>query len=551
MKIYQSSELSRDPIIPMEVATKQYVDNQISGGAITGGLFFTNAAPTSTGIVANKQYVANTVPSNKVISEATADTAAVTVTLFAEGGSSFYSPTVTIVTDPPQAGGAITCTLVEDASDKRTYTATAALNVAVTTTVTATSSTNATATMVINRAGAGPAMDALLIGSIVSPAVGQTEVRAGQQFNVSGRVPNDATYAEVLATGASASVISLTLGAADSMGTGYKTVTGVVTVSSATGAQTVTGRARNSLGTYGVNFVSTNTITLNQTFPVIGARSITYPVGQTALKASETATVAATITNFDTVTYTASNLSVTDPTTYAATKTVTRTGGTYSVGTANYTITATKTSNNATSSATAAVSIADTAPSAAITIVGSPSRLLSSPTGTDYTVTITANQQLSTAPSLTASSGTWQGSWSGSGTTWTRVLRIFDTSPKGVQSFSGLTVVGLAGVVGSTITSGSAYTVGGFAQRTITFPAFARYAFIGTSIVDITKTQAWYTGAAELTLYTDTGDYFQGFTIVDASGNYSATGSYLYISDAAFAGANTTGTLQLDIRETA
>ncbi len=551
MKIYQSTELSRDPIIPMEVATKQYVDQQVVSGAINGGLFFTNASPASTGIVGSKQYVAGTIPANKVISQATTDTNDVVVTLFAEGGSAFYSPTVTITTDPPQPGGALTCSLTEDTNDKRTYTATATISVPVTTVVTATSSTNATASMTINRAAAGPNMDALLIGTIVAAAPGQTEVRSGQQFNVSGRVPNDATYAEILATGASGSVAVLTLGAADSMGTGYKMFTGVVTVGSGSGALTVTGRARNALGTYGNNFVSTNTITLNQTFPTIGTRTIVYPGGQTALKGSESATVSATITNFDTVTYSGTNLSITDPTTYAVSKTVTRTGGTYSVGVNNYVIAATKTSNNATSTAQSAVSIADTAPTAAITIVGNPARLLSSPTGTDYTITITANQQLSSAPSLSASSGTWQGSWAGSGTTWTRVLRILDTSPKGPQTFSGLTATGLAGVVGSTITSGANYTVGGFATRTITFPAFARYAAIGTSIVDFSKVQAWYTGSVELTRYSDTGDYFQGFTIVNAAGDFDPNGSYLFISDAAFAGSNTSGTLQLDIRENA
>ena len=535
----------------MEVATKQYVDQQIVSGAIVGGLFFTNAAPTSTGIVGSKQYIPNTTPANRVISSATTDTDNVTVTLFAEGGSAFYSPTVTITTVPEQPGGPVVCSLAEDANDKRTYTATANLVVSASMVITATSSTNATATMTITRAEAGPNMDALLIGSIVSPAVGQTEVRSGQQFNVSGRVPNAATYAEIIVGGAAGSVAVLTLGAADSMGTGYKMFTGVVTAGSGSGALTVTGRAQNALGTFGNNFNSTNTITLNQTFPTIGTRTVTYPGGQQALKGSETATVSATITNFDTVSYSGTDLSVTDPTTYAVSKTVTRTGGTYSFNTNNYTISATKTSNNATSTAQAAVNIANAAPTAAITIVGNPTRLLSSPTGTDYTITITANQRLLSAPSLNASSGTWQGSWSGSGTTWTRVLRIFDNSPKGAQTFSGLSLTGLAGVTGSTITSGASYSVGGFALRTITFPAFARFAAIGTSIGDITKVQAWYTGAAELTRYTDTGNYFQGFTIVNSDGVYDPNGTHLFISDADYAGSNTSGTLQLDIRENA
>ena len=551
MKIFQSAELSRHPLAPMEAATKFYVDQQVTSGAIVGGLFFTNAAPTTTGIVGDKTYAPNTVPANRVIVSANTDTNNVTVTLFAEGGSTAYTPTVTITTTPAQAGGPIIATLVEDGSDRRAFTATAALIISETMTITASSDTNATATMTITRAAAGPNIDTLTIGAIVSPGVGQTEVRSGQQFNVSGRAQNATTQAEVILAGASAGVTALTVGAADSAGTGWKTLTGVVTVSGLTGAQTVTARARNALGTFGGNFTSSNTITLNQTFPTIGARTITYPGGQSALKGSESATVASTITNFDTVLYTGVNLSIANPTTYAVNKTATRTGGTYSFGVNNYTISATRTANNATTTASSAVSIADAAPTAAITIVGNPTRLFSSPLGTDYTVTITSNQQLLNAPSLVASSGTWQGSWAGSGTTWTRVLRIFDNSPKGAQTFSSLSLTGLAGVAGSTITSGASYTVGGFAVRTITFPAFARFAPIGTSVVDFTKTVASYTGSTVLTRRSDTNDVFQSFTIVNSSGVFDPTGDHLFISDLAFSGSNTTGTLQLDIQENA
>lgn len=548
MKIFQSTELSRDPVAPMEAATKGYVDLQVTTGAIVGGLFFTDAS--SAGIVGNKQFAPGTVPVNRVITFGETDNNTVTVTLFAEGGSSAYSPVVTITTSPAQAGGPITATLTEDPTDKRSYVATAVITVAENTVVTASSSTNAVATMTINRAAAGPAIDTLTIGSIVSPGAGQTEVRSGQQFNVSGRVANTATYAEVVSGGAAGSVSVLTVGAADSMGTGWKSITGVVTVSNASGAQTVAARGRNALGTFGGNFTSTNTITLNQTFPTIGARTITYPGGQSGLKGTESATISSTITNFDTVTYSGTNLTVTDPTTYAVSKTVTRSGGTYSFGTNNYTISATKTSNNATSTAQSAVTIADAAPTAAITYTPA-GRMASSPGGVNYTVTITANQQIAGTPSLTASSGTWQGSWTGTGTTRTRVLRIVDTDPKGSQTFSELAITGLAGVVGSTITSGAAYTVGGFATRTITFPAFARFAPIGTSVVDITKVTAAYTGSVTLTRRTDTNNAFQSFTIVNSAGVYDPTGTHLFISDADFAGSNTSGTLQLDIQEIA
>jgi len=516
----------------------------------TGGLFFIDATPTSSGIVGNPQFVPGTVPANRVILEATTDTNNVTVSLFAEGGTAFYSPTVTVTTIPPQSGGPIVASLVEDPTDRRSYIATANLTgISVDTVVNAVSSTGATATMTIIRAAAGPAFSSLLIGPL--PGV-QTEAKAGDIVTVSGVVENDAVYAELLAFGAVGTVTGLLVGAADSGGAGFKTVTGSFAVSSLSGTQFVQARARNSLGTYGITATSSNSIVLNQTYPSIGARTITYPVGQQAIKGAESATVAATITNFDTVTYTATNMSVDSPSVYAVSKTVTRTGGTYSFGTNNYTITANRAANNATTVASSAVTIADAAPTASISISGSPARLRSTAAGLDYTITITANQRLLSAPSLAASSGTWQGAgWTGSGTTWTRVLRISDPDPKGPQTFSNLTLTGLAGVVGTVITAGAAYTVGGFPVRTITFPAFARFAPIGTLVTDFSKVSASYTGSVSLTRYSDTADHFQGFTIVDSGGNFDAMGGYLYISDAAFAGSNTSGTLQLDIEEVA
>lgn len=549
MKIHQSATLTRDPIADLEAATKRYVDNQVTSGAIVGGLFFTNISPTTTGIVGSKLFVPNTTPSNAVITEGSSDTDNVTVTLYAEGGSSFFSPTVTITTSPPQAGP-IVATLIQNGLDHRVYFASANLvGITAQTVVTASSSTNATATATINRAAAGPSISALVIGSLPGS---QTEVKSGDVLPITGSVGNTATYFEVISGGASGSISVLSLGAVDSGGVGFRTVSGTFVVGSGSGAQSVSGRARNALGTFGPTFSSTNTVLLNQTFPVIGARTITYPATQNGLKDTESATISSTITNVDTIVYAGTGLTVTNATTYNATKTVTLSSSGYSFGTNNYTITATKASNGAVSSASTAVSIAAVAPTAAITYapIG---RMLSSAVGTNYTVTITANQRLNVAPSMTASSGTWQGSWTqgANPSIWTRVLRITDTDAKGAQTFSALSVTGLANLVGTTITSGASYTIGGFNTRTITFPAFARFAPIGTNIVDITKVTSSYTGGAVLARRIDTSDFFQGFTIVNAAGEYDPIGGFLYISDAAFAGSNTTGTLQLDIAEAA
>lgn len=543
MKYHQNVTLTSDPVDPMDATTKRYVDNMTGG--VVGGLFATDITPTSTGIVGSKTYVLGTTPANAVIASGTSDTNNVRVSFVAEPNSSFYSPTITYSLN---GGPAQPTTLNEKANDTRLFTGFADIVIpSGTSTVTLTSSTGATTSVTIIRAGAGPAITALTIGALPGS---QTTVKSGDVVQVSGVVENAAVYAEIIAGGAAGSLAAMTLGGPDSGGVGFKSFAGTFTVGSGTGVRTVTARARNTLGTFGANFVSTNSVTLDQAAPVIGSFSITYPGGQQGLKGSESATVTATVTDFTSITYSGTNLSITAPTTYAASKTATRTGGTYSFGTNNYTITAVKASNGTQTVASTAVTIADTPPTAAISITGNPARLLSSPTGQDYTVVITANQRLLSAPSLVASSGTWQGSWTGSGTTWSRVLRITDADPKGAQTFSTLSLTGLAGVTGSVITAGSTYNVGGFIVRTVFFAPFSQIAAIGTSVQDINKTTASYSGTSTiLALRNNTADFFQGYTITNAAGVYDPNGTHVFITDQAFAGSNTTGTLAVDIAE--
>jgi len=546
MKLF-APVVDSNPTVPLGIASKDYVDQRLSSGlgsVVIGNVYITDIVPVSSGIVGQKTYDPNTIPANAVLTEATSDNVNVRVKIFAEGGNAFYSPTVTI--------NGVQATLTKIASDSsRVYTGQADIVIGSgDTEIIAISSTGAESRATVHLAGAGPAISSLVIGALPGS---QTEVKSGDVVQVSGIVPNSATYVEVIAGGAAGALSSLTLGADGSAGSGNKTFSGTFTVGSGTGSQTIQARAKNILGTFGTTVTSSNSVTLNQTVPTIGTVTIAYPAGQSALKGSEVATVSATVTNGDVVSYTSSaNLSVSSPNTYSASKSVSRVSGGYVIGVNNYTITATKSSNGATVTKSAAISIADTAPTAAITISGSPARLISSAAGQSYTVTITANQSLYAAPSLSAPSGTWSGSWTGSGTTWSRTLVVKDTDAKGSFNFSGLSLPNLAGVIGNTISSGAAYTIGGFATRTLTFAAFSQLAAIGTNVANISKVTAKYTGAASnLTLQNSTANVFQGFTITDAAGNYNPNGGYLFITDQAYAGANTSGTLMVDIGEAA
>ncbi len=160
-------------------------------------------------------------------------------------------------------------------------------------------------------------------------------------------------------------------------------------------------------------------------------------------------------------------------------------------------------------------------------------------------------QELSALPQLNASLGAWQGGWTLSGSVWRRTLRITDDVPRGTGVFSGLLVTGLTGLDGATITSGSLYTVGGMTARTITFPAFSRVAPLGAPVALAAKTSAQISGGAVLTRYDDAGVRSNGYYIANAAGAHDPNGAYLGLSDAAFAGANTTGGLTAEFSEVA
>ena len=525
-----------DSLKALDTAIKTTATNASS--LVIGQVYVTGVVPTSTGIVGSKVYVANTVPANAIVTEATSDTANIRVTVMAEGGIAFYNPTVTI--------DGQTVTLSEVANEKRMFSGYVDVVVTEDRVINVVSSTGATTSVSLKRAAAGPVASALTFGALPGA---QTEVKSGDVVPVAGAVDNTATYAEIIAGGAATSLVSLSLGAADSAGAGKKTVSGNITVSALSGSQTVSMRARNTLGTYGSNLTSTNSVVLNQTYPTISSVSIAYPSTQAALKGSEVATVSATITQFDTVSYSSStDLSVANPSAYTVAKSVTRVNGSY-VTANNYTISATKSSNGATTVRNASVMIANVAATATISIAGAPTRLISSPTGQDYVVTVTPNQASTSAVDVSASSGTWQGSWTKSGQNWVRTLRIVDTDVDGINTFV-LNLTNASGMVGATLTSGASYAVGGFVRKYLTVPAFAREVAIGTSINNAAKTVAKYSGAgANLTYYADTLSHTQGYSFTNGSGVFSATGTHLFISDDVFAGANTSGSLIIELEE--
>lgn len=503
-------------------------------GVSKAKVYVTDVVPTSTGIVANKVY-APTTPANRILLSAISDTKNVRVKVLAEGDL-WTAPSVTI--------NDVAVTNWSATSVENRFEGYVDLTLNATADITVKSATGGSTSVRVVIATEGPVIQSANIGALPGQ---QTEVKSGDVLNITGIVANEAVSVTVADAGAASSGSITAFGADNSGGQGFKTFSGTFTVSGRSGAQSVSLSAKNSLGTAGATVNTLNTVTLNQTYPAIGTITVSYPNGQGALRIGDTASVAAAITNADSATYTLAGGTVADPSVLANTKQATATSGTYSVGN-NYTITAVKASNGASSTKQAAVRIAETAASATITIQNNPARLRSSADGEIYVVQVAANQLLSGTPDVTTSAGTFEGSWSFTGGVYRRNLRVKDSDPRGPFTISG-TISNLA-LRSSNVSQ--QFTIGGNPERTITFPAFARFAAIGTNVGDITKTRARYSGTtSDLARRTDTTNVAASFTIVDENGLYNPNGGYLFLNDEAYANSNTSGTLKVLFEETA
>lgn len=242
-----------------------------------------------------------------------------------------------------------------------------------------------------------------------------------------------------------------------------------------------------------------NTVQLNNTVPSIATAAIGYPASQSALKASEQATIGLTVNNADSIA-SATPLNQLNVTVLNLTNAVVeRIAGDYNVSQANLELTATRNANGAQFTVQRTVNIANVAPT--ITVSTPQARLRSGGNdGTapqDYAITISSDQELASAPSLDADSGGQRGTFQGGGFTggpsvWTRSLRVDETVPdeKGTFAFENLVATGLAGIVQNNISSGQNYELGGFVSRDLVVAAFSATVDANVQTVDFSKVQA-------------------------------------------------------------
>lgn len=327
----------------------------------------------------------------------------------------------------------------------------------------------------------------------------QTELKAGDTFQLVGTTDTPADAIDILDFGAFTNSLEVIV-----EDTNF-TVTGTIADRGAV-VQDLPARirARNSFGAFGSTFDTdtagvvdgVNRVKLNNLYPTATIGVITYPVSQTALKGAETASISMTTADFDTINYTSPNgdLSITNPALDEPNKSVQRIAGSYNDSVVNFQVSANRAANDATTTDTAVVVIANVA--AVITVTEPAARLRSG--GNDgtaaqnHTITLTSDQDLPTAPSLTtvAGTGTFTTPFAGGPKIWTRTLQVHDDDTKGTHAWTGLSATNRAGLVTAVITGDGNYTLGGFVARDVGFPSFSQNGLINVAVVDYTKLQS-------------------------------------------------------------
>ena len=509
-----------------------------STAPISGDVYCTNVTATSTGNVYGKTYL-----DGITLTAFHTTTNSVTVYVTAISGRSMLKPTVTV-------NGVSVGNLVGN-STYDVWTGSAQITLDVTGVITISHGDGATFIVTATPATAPAIHNAVFSGSY--PGV-QTELKANDTFHISVTADLPFTQVEIAGYGAcNHAVVSVSQGTS-------ATVSVTIAAQGATAAQyPAQVRVIDANGTISAWYYTNangsvdgvNVLTLNNVYPSVVFGSVTYPLTQLALKNSESAAFTLTMTNYTSFSATSPNGDLNVTGVVPGASSVYRIGGSYNVSTSNVQVTASRSANGSSNTATLVVNIANVIP--VITVSQPYARLRSGgANGTvqqNYVITLSSNQLIASAPSLglTVGSGTWNGSFSGSGASWTRVVTIADTDNKGTFPYTGISATGLSGLVASTVTTGANYVLGGFVFRTLTVPAWTnRSATIGTMVASTAKLQCTNLSKGS----SGSLNYTYSASTTDASNTYSITGGNTwYNCDLQNSVSNTSGTMQIEIEE--
>lgn len=296
-----------------------------------------------------------------------------------------------------------------------------------------------------------------------------------------------------------------------------------------------------------------NVVKLNNSKPTAAFGAVVYPAGQVALQFGQTAEVAYTVTNNDTVNITALNANVEVVEFDQGVAKIKHVSGDYNANTQNAELVVTRTANGTSASARVVVKYATVEPEISMSVPAA--RLRSGGNhGTQvqrYVVTLNSTQVLVEAPEVEAPAGTWDSAaWTttNGGLTWTRRLNVHDNDLKGTFQFTLVSAKSPSGLVSYDIVNGKDYVLGGFVKRQFSVSPFPnRQSDLGTMVSDVAKLQCSNLSkgqAGSLNFqYKDNQDDEVGFyTIIDG-------GNIWYNCDYPNASSNFSGAMVIELEE--
>jgi len=524
-------------VSPLAFVPRKFVESRTAGVALIKDI-----SPTDpNNIVGFKTYLDNTVPTKFAMDAATANTNEVDVTIYARPrGYSMndkfkVNGTDVVMTavngDPSMLEGVISLVLDAGVPDQ---------------VITVTGDDGIQHDVALTLLIGGPVVTQ---ATFVLPE-GQTHVKAGDTVTVSGVIDNTAVEAAVLASGIVVELTVLILGAEDSAATGYRVFEGSFVVSAVAADSPYKVAGANALGTVGEIFTSLD-VPVDQTYPSISGAAYVYPTGQFAVKDGESVDVTVDVTNQDSVTYVlAAGMSVLDDTVYENIKTVLVSAGNaaFSFDNKDYSITAVRNANGAETTRAFTIDVANVAPEVSAEWKNSPKYLR---TPASYTLLLTSDQPLSAAPlALDAQAGIFVGEFlRKSDTLYAIEFKVTDLDARGTHTFLDFSLFGRSGIEQTVIGSGNSFVIRGLYSRDIVVGAMLQIAEIGSAVFDKAKVIATYKDADTLTYRPSKAQFSKGYTLVDSLGNLDTNGTHIWLTDAVFAGANTSGTLTLTFEE--
>lgn len=387
---------------------------------------------------------------------------------------------------------------------------------------------------------------------------GQTELKEGDLYAVEINTDSEMTRIEVIDFGAAqAQVFDFA-----------PTNTTVIQITAADRGDSpslagIKLRAMNANGSFGAEYSTedigsdegVHRIRLNNEHPAGIIDAIEYPVGQVALKDGEQAQVDLQGSGYDQILYESPNgqLSIADPGSFEPFKAVNRIAGDYNVSEDNIRVTMTKLSNGAVTIAEAVVQIAHVDP--VITIQEPESRLRSGGNnGTqaqNHEITLTSDQELLEAPTISVPHGTLQGQMADSGDkrNWTQNLRVHDDDQKGVFTFSLTEAKNLAGKTVNVLTGDNNYELGGFVSRTLQVPAFINEIDMGVNVSETSKVVARDKDSILLTYKNNLIDELKTYSITAPTQTLNVNGNLFFWADQQAVNNNSTGLATITVEE--